>query len=257
MTTTTLANPFVKAAAPTNAARDKIEKAYRAGKKARAEYEAELARLRDERFRALEAVEPTEDAVEHLDAIRDLTDRAEAAEALRRAARARMKQARDRRNLAAFVLIQPFTKAVGPTNSLRKAAKREWHAGKMTTADYYARLDELVIERHAALEAAGVTVEPADVYKPMGVSRAALIEMIEDLPEQLPKLRNPDQALLDARADVDRYTAIEAAARNVRNRAVDRLLHGDGTTTTMSNADVARITRLTTARIAQLRKGTR
>jgi hypothetical protein len=183
--------------------------------------------------------------------IRELGKRAWLAETIRRTAKARAKEVRDRRDRAGLALIAPFATAVAPTNIERNKAKEAYENGQLATAEYYDLLEHLLAQRHKALEAANVTIEPSDVYKPMGISRARFIQMMDEMSGELPRMRNATQVMTDSAREVERLVIVQAKSRDVRNAAIDTLLRKH------SNADVARLTGLTTARMAQLRQGTR
>lgn len=176
-----------------------------------------------------------------------LERRAWLAESIRREAKQLARVARDRRDKAGRVLIAPFAQAVAPTNKLRAEARRAYEAGELSSREYDARRAELLEQRHAALAAVAVRIEPADVYKPMGISRARFIQMMDEDPGEPPKMRNASQVLIEASQAVQRLVEIQDEARAVRDPAIDALLMKK------SNADVARITGLTTAFIAMLR----
>jgi hypothetical protein len=184
--------------------------------------------------------------------LRDHGKKAWLAEQIRRVGKDRAKTVRDLRDRAALVMIQPFVEAVYPTNKARSEAMALYEAGEMSTKDYNDVLNRLLAERHKALADANVAFEPADVYKPLGISRARFIQMIDEMAGvKLPRMRNAPQVMEEAAREVDRLVEIQEACRAVRNASIEVLLRKH------SNAVVARLIGLTTARIAQLRKGTR
>lgn len=187
--------------------------------------------------------------------IADPKRRAKAASDLVREARDKAEEARQRRDLAALVMIEPFVRAVAPSNRDRDAAKRAYDAGQIDDSTYYARIEQAKSVRRAALEMAGVSVYPVDVYTLIGVSRTLFVRMMARMPERLPKMDDPQAQAKAAARDVLRYAKIVDEAIEVRDEAVDELLNGRGER--MSNADLARLTELTTARVAQLRVGVR
>lgn len=187
-----------------------------------------------------------------LNKIDDLGKRGWFGEALRRASKARAKEHRDKRDRAGLILLQPFARAVLPTNIEKRKVRAAYKAGKMSPTEYYDRLRVILEKRHKALADANVTIEPADVYKPMGVSRARLIQMMEEVSvEGLPRMRNATQVLEDTSREVERLVAIQREVSAIRNAVLDVLLASN------SNAEVARMTGMTTARVSQYRNGTR
>lgn len=193
-----------------------------------------------------------------LDAVRRLTDpreRAEAAAALVRQARAKADAARSRRDVAALVLIEPYEAAQRPYKRVKDQVDAQLEAGDIDYPEANARLAEAKAERAKAME--GVTYTPVDVYRDiLGVSRGLFVRMTQRAPEQLPDIPDAEQVATKAANDVDRYDALAAEALRIRNEVTDDLLNGL-TGPAMRNADIARMTGLTTARVAQLRLGTR
>lgn len=92
----------------------------------------------------------------------------------------------------------------------------------------------------------------ARIYKTIGVSRSLYLRKVEEAPAVLAPLEgDPIAIATKAQKDWRKYHDIEKRAMALRNADIHRLL------TYMSNADVATLTGLTTARIAQLRTGER
>jgi hypothetical protein len=202
---------------------------------------------------------PPEDTVKTAATIAKIADpekRAKAASQTLAAAHAKAEAARQRRDIAALVMIEPFVRAVAPSNRTRAEAKAAYDAGDIDASTYYARLAQAREERAAALEAAGVEVYPADVYNLIGVARNLFVRMMARMPDTLPEFDDPRAEAKAAARDVRRYNQIADDVRALRDAATDDLLNGRSGTR-MSNADVSRLTGLTTARVAQLRLGTR
>lgn len=225
-----------------------------------------------------------------IEKIADRNKRARAAAQTLREARAKAEAARARRDYAALVMIAPFVRTVAPFNARQekardayygyytvngrrytreKTARREaakvgvdavYHEPTMSTDDYYAALDRIKVERREALTKAGVTIEPADVYALIGVSRGLFVRMMKRMPPDTPDASEYDgDPAKDAKAaakDVQRFEAIENEVRPIRDEVLDDLLNGISGPAER-NADIARLTDLTTARVAQLRLGTR
>lgn len=102
--------------------------------------------------------------------------------------------------------------------------------------------------------------KPVEVYRALGVSRGLFVRMVQRAPADLPPMADPDKAMRKAARTVERLDTTCEEAREVRDEAAAGMLAGkyrkpDGTL--YRNADVARLTGLTTARIAQLRAGRR
>lgn len=222
-------------------------------------------------------------------AIRKIADpekRAKAAADLAHEARAKAEDARQRRDLAALVMIEPFVRAVAPSNAMQADAKdayygyltvggqrfakrdtAEKHAAEtgetieivgpsIDTDEYEARLAAARDRRERDLAENNVEVYPADVYNLIGVSRTLFVRMMARMPDDLPRLDDPEAVAKAAVKDMRKFDALVDEAVKIRNEAVEVLLNGTGAAR-VKNADVARLTGLTTARVAQLRLGTR
>lgn len=104
--------------------------------------------------------------------------------------------------------------------------------------------------------------KPVEVYRALGVSRSLFVRMIERVTDDGPLKRVPDAERVMKRAakTVERNEALVEESREVRDEAAEGMLNGRYRKPgggTYRNAEVARLTHLTTARVAQLRKGTR
>jgi hypothetical protein len=82
--------------------------------------------------------------------------------------------------------------------------------------------------------------------------------MIEAYPELF---EDPVETMRKADREARRYEAIKSQARVIRDKTARQMMSGrddDGNRVpAVTNAEVARLTGLTTARVSQLRKGTR
>jgi hypothetical protein len=100
-----------------------------------------------------------------------------------------------------------------------------------------------------------------DVRNLLGCSRALIVRIEERAPDVIePEIQDPENVIREAMPVIERYAAIEAAARDIRDAVVSDMLTGeikrpDGRVYT--NAEVARMTGLSTPRIAQIRTGNR
>ncbi len=96
---------------------------------------------------------------------------------------------------------------------------------------------------------------PVRVYSLIGMSRGLFARMIaarEQRSADVPAVQNPERVAKRAAAAFVKAKAAEETARRERSEAVEEMLaRGD------SNADVARASGLTTARITQVRQGRR
>jgi hypothetical protein len=212
-----------------------------------------------------------------------------AASTLVREARAKADAARSRRDHAALVLIEPFARAVAEPNALRADAsdayygcfavdgrrygtRKEAERAAATTgskieevpptidvAEYQARLARAREVRQDNYVKFGVTVEPAEVYHLIGVSRALLVRMMKRLPEHLPPLHGDHTEVgKQATKEAEKWDRVADEALAYRDElAMSMLGQGDDGVQRRRNAEVAQLTGLTTARVAQMRTGTR
>jgi hypothetical protein len=101
--------------------------------------------------------------------------------------------------------------------------------------------------------------EPVEVYRALDVSRSLFVRICERVgPVQ--KVPNAEQVMNRAARTVARNEALVEEARVVRDEAATGMLHGKYRKPggeTFRNAEVAKCTKLSTARIAQLRHGRR
>lgn len=107
-------------------------------------------------------------------------------------------------------------------------------------------------------------LRPIEIYRDiLHVSRQLFVRMTADRTEgdtgvfAGQTVTEVKRAAGNAASKVREYTARAEAAREARRRVIDELLAGKGERRPMSNAEVARLTGLTTARVAQVRYGTR
>lgn len=170
-------------------------------------------------------------------------------ETIRARAKERAKDHRALRDKAALILIAPFQRAVAATNEERRQLMAAKKARKISAPDYYAELEEITKRRREALKAGNVTIKPLDVYKPMGVTRGRFIQMMDELSGvQLPRMQNPMEVLERESPIVDWLVEIQEAVRPMRTRTAERLLKQ------FTNLEVHRLTGISDARVAQIRK---
>lgn len=105
-------------------------------------------------------------------------------------------------------------------------------------------------------------VSPVRLYRDvLGVSRALFNRVKQRAPAERPSIPNAEQAAGKAAKKVAEYEAVADRARHIRDETAIAMMNGaadDGSKVTpVSNADIARLTGLSTARIAQMRTGTR
>lgn len=207
-------------------------------------------------------------SISDLRAIEDLPGRARAAAAVTRVAEQKADMHRSTRDMAGLVLIQPFHAVQRPYDAAMEKIDAALEAGKIKPAEARELRDAAKAERAAGMK--NVELQPADVWRGvLGVSRGAFARMTHRATQQLPEFRGNNGQLLtpeqlaqlaiNSREECKLYDAIAAAARDIRDDVVTMLLNGNSKVKRppMSNADVARLTKLTTARVAQIRYGTR
>ncbi len=115
-------------------------------------------------------------------------------------------------------------------------------------------------------------VSPVALYRDiLGVSRGLFNRIKQRAPddqtrativaEQPAKFRDSRRTASKAAQEIRRLTLVQDDVRKIRDKTAVAMMNGvadDGTRVTpVSNADIARITDLSTARIAQIRKGQR
>ena len=190
--------------------------------------------------------------------ISDLRERLAAASALVRASETKAEQLRTRRDVAILVMLRPFADAVATTNAVRANLRADLDTDKITDEEYTAALAANREERHDHLESAGVKVFPVHVYEMLGVSRNLVNRLLMRMPTApLPTMADPAKVAKRAHVQMPEVEQTLSSAREIRDTAALLLMAGEdengGELPPVSNADVARITGLTTARIAQLR----
>lgn len=201
-------------------------------------------------------------------AIDDLIERGRAAAALTKAAEKLAEEFRSTRDMAGLVLIQPYLAVQRPYDDTMAAIDRQLEDGAITQAEAREMRQIAKDERRAGME--NVDVTPVDVYRNMlGVSRGLFVRMTHRAPQQLPEFLDDDgkpmtpealtELAVNARKASKVYNDIAQAARTIRDEDAISLLYGNARAgrQPMSNAELARLFNLTTARVAQIRYGTR
>lgn len=194
--------------------------------------------------------------------IADPYKRMVAAATLARQAEAKADGYRRKRDLAILVMLRPFADAVAETNAERKRLRDALNAGTITDDEYAEGLAANREQRQRDLAAADVKIQPVDVYEMLNVSRNLVNRILMRMPtEDLPPMRSPQRTAITAHEKIAPLVETIDAAKEIRDTAALMLMAGEGPdgehVTPVSNADVARATGLTTARIAQLREGVR
>lgn len=201
-------------------------------------------------------------SVEQVAAIADPLERAKEAASLVRAAEAKIERLRARRDLAILIMLRPFADAVADSNAARARLRDALNEGKITEKEYQQGLWENRKKRQRDLIDREVTVYPVHIYEMLGVSRNLVNRTLMRMPNgPLPTLSDPARSARNAHSQIPEVEKIIEDAREVRDTAALILMSGEDEKGNefppKSNADVARATRLTTARIAQLREGIR
>lgn len=201
-------------------------------------------------------------SVAEVGAIADPMERMTEAARLVRASEAKAERLRIRRDLAVLIMLRPFANAVADTNAARARLRERLNAGEITDEEYLAGLATNRAKRQRDLIAADVEVYPVDIYEMLGVSRNLVNRTLMRMPNgPLPHLVDPARSAKNAHAQVPEVEAIIEEAREIRDTAALILMSGEDEKghrfQPVSNADIARATQLTTARIAQLREGIR
>lgn len=197
-------------------------------------------------------------AVSEVASIANPMDRLRAAAALAQEAEARGEEMRVQRDLAMQVLLRPFADAVAPANAARAVLRQRYEAGEIDHDTYQAGLAENRARRRKDLADAGVKIHPVHVYTALDCGRSLVNRVLMRMPNDPPKrMRDPESAAREAHAAVREADAVLADAREVRDMAAITLMSGiddDGNPIGLvTNAEIARETGLSTARIAQMR----
>jgi hypothetical protein len=189
--------------------------------------------------------------------IADLAERVTAASAVARETERLSDLSRSRRDVAALVMIAPYQAIQMPYETTIDRIQNDLAAGKITARVAQERKDRAQGIRRKNMEA--VEHKPVDVYRVIGVSRGMFVRMMHRAPRELPQIDDAPKVAAAAAAECARYDAMNKEARAIRDEAIMALLNGDRATgrQPVSNADVARLSGLTTPRVAQLRYGTR
>lgn len=222
--------------------------------------------------------------------IADTLKRAEVASDTVNQARTLADEARQRRDIAALVMIAPFTKAVEAANTMTEKAKDAYYgyytvgdryysaASRKHTRDkaaakygkpvvfheptidndeYQARLAAARQRRERDLARHQVAVFPNDVYTTADISRSLFVRIMARNPQELPEMPDADQVAAHAAVEVAKYDQRINEILPIRDEAIDELIHGEYEGPRVTNAQLSRLAGVTTARACQMRKGTR
>jgi hypothetical protein len=187
--------------------------------------------------------------------ISDQMTRLTEAALLVREAEAETERLRTERDLAVLVLLRPFADAVAPANAARADLRAALEAGTITGDEFRAALAENRDRRRDSLVAAKVKIYPVEVYEALGVGRSLVNRILMRMPnEPLPPVDEPADVARAAHGEVKALEHVIRAAREIRDTAAVTMMSGhddDGDQIPpVSNAQIARATNLTTARIA-------
>lgn len=213
-------------------------------------------------------------SIRDLQQIEDVIELARAAAAVARETEERGDAARHLRDIGGLLMIQPFQNAQRPYDAEIGRIDDLLEAGKIRPAE--ARTLKQVASDRRRAPMGDVVYKPIDVYqKTIGVSRGLFVRMqhrAAQLPtpeeymagagEPVDGMVSLEQVAEVARAKRDEcilYDAINKEARTIRDDAIRKLLKGNrrAKLPKMTSADVARLTLLTTPRVAQIKKGYR
>ena len=213
-------------------------------------------------------------SIRDLKLIEDVAQQAAAAAAVARETEEQGDAARHLRDIGGLLMIQPFQAAQRPYDAAIARINAALEADEITSSEAWEQRQAASQARREAME--NVVYKPIDVYQEtLGVSRGLFVRMQHREPalptpeEYLRALGRDydDDAVLEAvqeaarakRHDCERYDAIAEAARDIRDAAIRKLLKGNrrAKRPPMSNADVARLTKVTPARVHQIHRGGR
>lgn len=197
-------------------------------------------------------------SLDDLSKLEDAVDIARIGSAITRVTEEIADTARSTRDMAGLVAIQPFHAVQRPYDEAIAKIDAALDADKIDSATAENRRQKAREKRRKGMES--VEYKPAAVWRDaMGISRGMFARLIRRAPAVLPDIPNAYEVAKAARVECELYDAINDQARTIRDRAVAVLLNGDAKRgiQPISNADVARITGLTTARVAQMRYGRR
>lgn len=190
-------------------------------------------------------------------AIGDIAKRAKAASRLVREAQEKADTARTDRDLAIVAMVRDFVRITGQYKAQEDEVNAAWERGEIDDPERERRLKPIRDAKNRDL-AAEAKFRPVDAYRTTGVSRSLFVRIISRAPADLDPIAHPDKAARKHAEAVTKYDTVTEEARQIRDDAITTCLTpvADGGLG-MSNADVARLTGLTTARIAQMRLGRR
>lgn len=144
---------------------------------------------------------------------------------------------------------------VEKVRSLSDVEERAREAAKIVkAAEYKAKLERTKRDIAAVVLVKRDDELPIRVAELIGVSRGLMFRMFDHMEEaDLPEIDDPRKTAEKAGKAVQKWDAQAEEAREIRDEAIMAMLGSPR----WRNADVARITGLTTARIAQMRQGKR
>lgn len=165
---------------------------------------------------------------------------------------------RTERDVAGMTLIKPYLRVRNPYDDTMAKIDADLEDGKIDEGTAELRRVEARATYRARLET--IDYMPIDVYTLLGVSRGLFFRMIRGrMPLELDDVPDAREVAETTGRQCEMYDVIALGARTIRDEAVLALLNGNpkAKRPPMSNADVTRITGLTSARTHQIRMGTR
>lgn len=165
----------------------------------------------------------------------------------------------DRDVLGLLVMLTPWYDAQRRYRLDKAALDEEFEHGRVNRAQYDERLEE--IEATRRIESAKVKWRPTPAARHTGVSRGLLASRVA--PRK--NAAGPDGGNITEAEDTAAHTGslvklldqLRIEVEVVRNQAIDTILAGPPQGLGWSNASLARLLGITTARVAQLRTGSR
>lgn len=202
-----------------------------------------------------------DDVVAHLSGIEDIIERVVAAQTYcdvidQHADRIRY----DRDVLGLLVMLTQWYDAQRAYRRDKAALVEEYENGRINKGQYDVRLEEIEATRRT--ESAKAKWRPTPAARLAGVSRGLLASRVAPRrnaagPDGTSDMAEAERIAAHAGSLVKHLDMLRIEVEKVRNKAIDTILAGPPKGLGWSNASLARLLSITTARVAQLRIGTR
>jgi len=201
------------------------------------------------------------DVIAHLNGIEDIVERVVEAQAYCDVIDLHADRIRyDRDVLGLLVMLGPWYDAQRAYRRDKMALDDDIEHGRINRAQYDERLEE--IEKTRRTESAKAKWRPTPAARLAGVSRGLLASRVAPRknalgPDGFGDLAEAERIAAHTGSLVKHLDNLRVEVEKVRNKAIDTILAGPPQGLGWSNAALARLLGVTTARVAQLRTGSR